>query len=564
MILRPRQKVFVERCLSALDKRGNTLGVAPTGAGKTVMLSAAISELNRPTLVLQHRDELVAQNRATLARYNPKISSGVVDASEKRIDRQVTYAMVQTLARNPELVRADLGLVVVDEAHHTAAKTYKVLVGRARELCPSVAILGVTATPARGDRKTLRTFFDNCADQIKLGDLIATGHLVRPRTFVIDLGGGTQEALRHVKRSVQDFDMDEVAKILDKRVLNESVVAHWKAKAGDRQTVVFCANVEHAQHVTEVFRQAGVGAEMVDGKTPAGERERLIKAFDEGRFQVMVNVAVLTEGWDCQPVSCVILLRPSSYKSTMIQMIGRGLRKMESDRYPGRPPKLDCIVIDFGTSVLMHGNLEQEVRLDAPSPQPKVCPACEAEVPSGVRECPLCGHEFPKLERGERPDGEAGETDELGQFELTEIDLFNQSPFRWEDLFDDGLVLCASSFEAWAIACEYRGLWHAIGGAEQRGIVHLGMSDKLAAITSADDWLRQHGDSESAGKAKRWLYEPMSDKQMGYLPYWREVPAERRPTKYRAACLLTWKFNERGIRTKLLDATRGLPVPIAA
>ncbi len=560
MLLRPRQELFVDRSVAALAAKGNTLGVAPTGAGKTVMLSAVIDRMNVPTLVLQHRDELVAQNRRTLYAYNPKISSGVVDASEKRFDRQATFAMVQTLVRNPELVRGDLGLVVVDEAHHTAAKTYRVLIDRARELNPSVALLGVTATPTRGDKKSLRAIFDNCADQIKLGELIATGHLVRPRTFVIDLGSGTQDALKHVRRGVQDFDMDEVAKILDKTVLNESVVAHWKAKAGDRQTVVFCANVEHAQHVTQAFRAENVGAEMVDGKTPAGERERIIKAFDRGEFQVMVNVAVLTEGWDCPPVSCVILLRPSSYKSTMIQMIGRGLRKLEAEKYPGRPPKLDCIVLDFGTSVLMHGDLEQEVRLDAPSPHPKTCPECMAEVPAGSRECPLCGHEFPKIERGPRPDGAEGEPDELGEFTLTEIDLFNASPFRWEDLFDDGSVMVATSFEAWAVAFEYRGLWHAMGGAEKKGIHHLGMSDKLAAIASADDFLRQHGSADDAGKAKRWLYEPMSEKQMEHLPFYKGVPLDKRPTKYRAACHLTWKFSERGIRAKLADAVRALPM----
>jgi DNA repair protein RadD len=276
-----------------------------------------------------------------------------------------------------------------------------------------------------------------------------------------------------------------------------------------------------------------------------------------------VNVAVLTEGWDCPPVSCVVLLRPSSYKSTMIQMIGRGLRKMEPDRFPGRPPKLDCIVLDFGTSVLMHGNLEQEVRLDAPSPRPRTCPACQAEVPSGVRECPLCGHEFLKIERGERPDAEAGDGEDLGTFTLTEIDLFNQSPYRWEDLFNDGHFLCASAFDAWAIACEYRGVWHALGGAKDKGITHLGMSDKLAAIASADDFLRLYGSADDAGKAQRWLYEPMTPKQMEHLPFYRDVPADRRPMKYRAACLLTFKFQERVIRSKLIDATRMLQSAVA-
>lgn len=560
MLLRPRQELFVERSVAALNAKGNTLGVAPTGAGKTVMLSAVIDRLDTPTLVLQHRDELVAQNRKTLYAYNPKIASGVVDASEKNANRQVTFAMVQTLARNLDLIRRDLGLVVVDEAHHSAARTYLSILERARALNPAVAILGVTATPNRGDKKALRKAgFDNCADQITLGELIATGHLVRPRTFVIDLGSGTQEALKHVKRGVQDFDMDEVAQILDKRVLNESVVGHWRAKAGDRQTVVFCSTVEHARHVLEAFRGEGISAEMVDGDTASGERKATVASFDRGDFQVLVNVAVLTEGWDCPPVSCVILLRPSSFKSTMIQMIGRGLRKLDPEKYPGRRPKTDCIVMDFGTSVLMHGNLEQDVRLEDPkAPAPKRCPSCQAEVPAGVHECPICGHEFPKLERGapaEKADG-----GELGAFELTEIDLFAQSPFRWEDIWGDGSVLVASSFEAWAMAIQYHGVWHALGGGDGLAMVHLTIGDKIEALASADDFLRLHGSASDAGKAKRWLYEPATAKQLALLP----SIAALGPTKYSAACHLTWKFQQAGIRTKLTDLTRSWPTQKAA
>ncbi len=111
----------------------------------------------------------------------------------------------------------------------------------------------------------------------------------------------------------------------------------------------------------------------------------------------MVNVAVLTEGWDHPPTSCVVLLRPSSYKSTMIQMVGRGLRPVLPEEHPG-VVKTDCIVLDFGTSTLLHGSLEQDVDLDgheadgeAPT---KDCPGCGAIVPLGTTECPLCGHEW--------------------------------------------------------------------------------------------------------------------------------------------------------------------------
>src|SRR3546814_7034524 len=102
-----------------------------------------------------------------------------------------------------------------------------------------------------------------------------------------------------------------------------------------RSTVVFCSTVAHAVHVRDAFRDAGVTAAMIDGNMKDGERRGVLAAYDRGEIQVVTNCMVLTEGWDHQPTSCVILLRPSSYKSTMIQMIGRGLRTVDPERYPG-------------------------------------------------------------------------------------------------------------------------------------------------------------------------------------------------------------------------------------
>jgi DNA repair protein RadD len=116
------------------------------------------------------------------------------------------------------------------------------------------------------------------------------------------------------------------------------------------------------QHVAETFAPPA-SAPPRRGQDDAQERRETLAAYDRGEIQVITNVAVLTEGWDCQPTSCVILLRPSSFKSTMIQMIGRGLRKVEPERYPG-VIKDDCIVLDFGTSILTHGSIEQDVDLD--------------------------------------------------------------------------------------------------------------------------------------------------------------------------------------------------------
>src|SRR6056297_968688 len=398
MRLRPRQKLFVERSLSALGTRDNTLGIAPTGAGKTIMLSAVTGEnlgdTRAKACVLAHRDELTAQNRDKFGRVNPDLTTSVVDATTKSWAGQVTFAMVPTLARDSNLAQMPtLDLLVIDEAHHAVADSYRRIVDRVRDANPDARIFGVTATPNRGDRKGLREVFDNVADQVRLGELIASGHLVPPRTFVIDVG--VRDKLKAVRRTASDFDMGEVAEIMDRAPITDEVVRHWQEKAPDRPTVVFCSTVAHAGHVAKAFNAAGIPAGLIHGDLPAEERRNILAAFARGEIRVVTNVAVLTEGWDHPPTSCVVLLRPSSYKSTMIQMVGRSLRTVDPAEHPG-VVKTDCIVLDFGTSTLMHGALEQDVDLDgreatgdAPT---KECPDCGAQVPIATRECPLCGY----------------------------------------------------------------------------------------------------------------------------------------------------------------------------
>jgi DNA repair protein RadD len=439
MRLRDRQREFSDRCHTALQMRGNTLGVAPTGAGKTVMLSHIVGRQKLPhgALVLQHRDELVRQNRHTFGLVNPAISTGLFTADRKEWGYGCIFAMVQTLAREDALAKMPkVDLVAVDEGHHAAADSYRRILAACHKLNPNLQTLLVSATPNRGDKKTLRGVIDNCADQITLRELIDAKHLVPPRSFVVDLG--VRDQLDRVRRTASDFDMLEVEAIMDKQVLNDRVVEEWKNLAGDRQTVVFCSTVQHAEHVAEAFRAGGVAARVIDGSMPSGERARTLAAFDRCEFRVIVNVAVLTEGWDCQPVSCVILLRPSSYKSTMIQMIGRGLRKLDPERYPGRH-KDDCIVIDFGTSILKHGDLEPRVNLHQGGS--KECPECQSTVPAQSPECPVCNFVFPVpiVDQPDETDGNDEEEDEpddpgapehLTDFRLTEIDLLiDKSPF---------------------------------------------------------------------------------------------------------------------------------------
>src|SRR6056297_3503561 len=372
MRLRPRQKVFVERSLAALSKHGNTLGVAPTGAGKTIMLSAVTGKLVADTeakaCVLAHRDELTGQNRAKFARVNPEVPTSVVDAGSKSWAGQVTFAMAPTLSQAGTLQSMPkLDLLVIDEAHHAVADSYRRIIGRVHGANPQARVFGVTATPNRGDRKGLREVFDNVGDQVTLGELIASGHLVPPRTFIVDVG--VQEQLRSVRKTAADYDMGAVAEIMDRAPVTDEVIRHWRDKAGDRQTVVFCSTVAHAENVAAAFNADNIPAGVIHGDLDGATRRRILAAYASGEIRVIVNVAVLTEGWDHPPTSCVILLRPSSYKSTMIQMIGRGLRTVDPEEYPSIV-KTDCIVLDFGTSSLTHGTLEQDVDLDGHEPVP--------------------------------------------------------------------------------------------------------------------------------------------------------------------------------------------------
>ena len=556
MRLRPRQKAFVERSVSALNARRNTLGVAPTGAGKTIMLSAVTGESIKDTgakvCILAHRDELTAQNRAKFERVVPNVGTSVVDAYEKSWGGQVTFAMVPTLARSSNLDGMPrLDLLVIDEAHHAVAASYRRIIDRVRDANPEARVFGVTATPNRGDRKGLREVFDNVADQISLGELIASGHLVPPRTFVIDVG--VQDELKSVRKTSSDFDMSEVANIMDRAPVTEEVIRHWKEKAGDRQTVIFCSTVEHAAHVRDAVQAAGISAALIHGEMPSETRKSVLADYAGGKIRVIVNVAVLTEGWDHPPTSCVVLLRPSSYKSTMIQMVGRGLRTVDPEEFPG-VVKTDCVVLDFGTSSLIHGTLEQDVDLDGKTSSgeapTKACPSCGADIPLASSECPICGNAFDEEEGG------PGVTaTPLSGFLMTEIDLLKRSSFEWVDLFDSEEALMATGFNAWGGIFWFEGQWYAVGGRKNAATRLLGIGERSVCLAQADDWLNEHETDESAFKTRGWLNQPATEKQLKYLS--PEARSDFGLTRYKASALMTFGFNKRDIG-RLVEAAAGV------
>ena len=542
---------MISKAKSALDSRQNTLAVAATGSGKTIMLSSLCGDVGGKTLVLQHRDELVAQNKQKFSLLNPSWSTSIFDAKQKDFGGQATFAMVQSLARNISAI-PKIDHLIIDEAHHATADTYMRLIDAAREANPNIVMSGWTATPARADGFGLkRAGFDNCCSEITIGTLVDLGYLVPPKAFRCILDGVDLSEVS--KTSTGEFDMEEVEEIMDVEVHNRTIVQKWKEHAEGRKTIVFCSTVEHAAHVNEAFQDAGVASVMITGKTPKKERETVLKAFDHGNIQVVCNVAVLTEGYDSQPVSCIVLLRPCSFKSTMLQMIGRGLRTVDPEMYPNIKKK-DCVVLDFGDTLNTNRDLYLKPRLED---RDKDCPACGAQVPPGTSVCQICGYEWEQPGTNPIPKELQDDVETVTDVEMIEIDILNQSPFKWVDLFSSGKAMIAKGFDCMVGVFSQNGVDFVAVGKPQnaRKLRILQRGYKPQCLSMADDFLRINEDGEAARKTKRWLRDPATDKQWALLQRagYKKDPFDFGMTKYVANCHLGFHWSRQQIEKALFS-----------
>lgn len=323
------------------------LVVLPTGAGKTVVFAHLIRELPGRALVLAHRDELIGQAADKLRQVDPTAQIGVLKAERDEWRSPVVVASVQSLAQPGRLARyspGHFGTIVVDEAHHATAKTYRTILGHlgALDAGTDVLTVGVTATPDRGDGVGLGHVFERIVYERGLPAMIAEGYLVPLRGIrvTIDADFGT---LRVRAGEVSDADAARLLLAADAPGL---VAAAYRRHVAGQRAIVFTPTVQVAEACAAALVAAGVRAESLDGTTSADERRAILARLRSGATSVVSNCGVLTEGFDEPRVSCVIVARPTRSRGLYAQMVGRAARL-----YPG---KTHATILDVVGSTREH------------------------------------------------------------------------------------------------------------------------------------------------------------------------------------------------------------------
>ena len=333
--LRPYQQQARDRIHAEWDAgHTRTLLVLPTGTGKTIVFASVAADQVRAgdrVLILAHRGELLEQAADKLQR-----STGLVSAVEKAestcLDSwfRVVVGSVQTLQRTARLERFPqdyFGTIIIDEAHHAITDGYR----RILDYFSGAKVLGVTATPDRGDMRNLGEVFDSLAFEYKLTDAIKEGYLCKIMAQTIPL----QLDITSVTMSGGDYAVGDLGTALDPYL--EQIAAEMAQRCTGRKTVVFLPLIKTSQKFRDLLNTYGFRAAEVNGQSD--DRRQVLADFDAGKYNVLCNSMLLTEGWDCPSVDCVVVLRPTKVRSLYSQMVGRGTRLS--------PGKTDLLLLDF-------------------------------------------------------------------------------------------------------------------------------------------------------------------------------------------------------------------------
>ena len=385
MQLRGYQERAIDALRSAFQSGARApLLCLPTGGGKTVILATIAAQAaarNRHVLILVHRRELIHQTANKLAWAG--LDHGIIAAGHPATDARVQVASVQTLVRRLAGMAWQPSLVIIDEAHHAAAGSWRQIL----ENWTDAYRIGVTATPCRLDGRGLSEAFDHLVLGPSVADLVFWGFLSTARIYappvVADLSG--------VRRRAGDYANDQAAAAMDRPTVTGDAIAHYQRLAAGQQAIAFCCNVAHAVSVCDAFKTAGISAALLLGNTP--DREQVVAQYAAGAVRVLVTVDVVSEGFDVPAASCAILLRPTQSLGLYLQQVGRVLRPA--------PGKDAALILDHVGNVTRHGFpddprewslAEGIVRggRGTPAPSVRTCPECYAAFkPAPI--CPVCG-----------------------------------------------------------------------------------------------------------------------------------------------------------------------------
>lgn len=442
--------------------------VAATGAGKSEVIAVTAQRFiernpGKRVLILAHRDELIDQLYKRVRRVMPHLPAGIVKAQRNQTRHPVIVGSIMTLAgrgghcRRASMIR-DVGMVIIDEVHRSASNSYQAVLKHYGCLTPGsgVVAFGVTATMSRADDKSLGDTWQEVAHEIPATELMAAGWLVRPtgiRVYVSDL-----DLAKVRKNSGGDYQDAALGLAVEQSLAPEKIAKAYREHCPTKQGILFAPTVHSAQVLCDALNAEGFRSVVVSGKTPKGERARLIQQFRDGQIQVLCNAMLFTEGTDLPMCEVVVVARPTRSNGLFIQMVGRGLRlhcpddvnrpfgekHSELPIMPSPPCprcKVGALVLDVcGSTATMR--LQAQIELFGEEKRARICRGCEQRpcvcwcdvCDFALKEC-VCPCEECRMSPCQCEPTPAVPIEEIydeGELRHAVVDLFTGSAYAWQ------------------------------------------------------------------------------------------------------------------------------------
>jgi len=397
--LRPYQITGIEDIENAWKDYRSVLFQMPTGTGKTTLFCEIVRKFttvlfpNKKVLIVTHRRELVEQvfNRLVSDFH---LTSGIISANYIGLESSpIQVASIQTLVRRIEHQKDIFSLIIIDEAHHALASTYKKL----WKFYPSSKFLGVTATPIRTNGQGFQDLFDKLVSSDSIKWFIKNKHLSDIRYFA-----SHTPDVSNIKIKAGDYDETELSEVMQDKAVMADLVQSYIDFALDKKIIVFAVNRAHCAKIVEKFNSSGFTAKSIDTYTPTDERKSIVNDFRNNKFKILCNVNIFTEGFDCPDVDAVQLARPTKSLTLFMQQVGRCMRPHENKQY--------AIILDNAGLWKEHGLPKMERNWSLMGIDNNICPSQKGII--GIKEISTKGNNEPQESKGIRL-VEVGELDNV-------------------------------------------------------------------------------------------------------------------------------------------------------